>query len=96
MPGENLQKLNKEELAELRICVRKIYFADKGFTPERIREVFTDRECDKLIDSLLPSTVEKIREQGIESKFVSKKKFFLPTGIYGLNGKQITREDTGG
>ncbi len=96
MPGQNLQKLSKEELEQLRTCVRKIYFADSGFTAERMREVFDDRECDKLIDSLLPDTVEKLRAQGIKSGFISRKKFFLPAGIYGLNGKMITREDTGG
>lgn len=93
MPGQNLQKLNREELNELRMCVRKIYFEDEGFTADQLREYITDRECDKLIDSLLPSTVEKCREQGVARGFVNRKKFFLPTSIIGLNGKMITKED---
>jgi len=93
MPGQNLQKLNKEELNELRMSVRKIYFEDDGFTPDQMREYITDRECDKLIDSLLPETIEQCREQGIARGFISRKKFFLPTRILGLNGLMIMKED---
>ena len=92
MPGENLQKLSKEELDQLRMIVRRVYFKDQGMTDEQMRECVDDRECDKLIDSLLPSTVEKLREQGLARGFISKKKFFLPTGIVGMNGKMIHRE----
>ena len=91
MPGQNLHKLNKAELEELRACVRKIYFAD--FSPEQVKQLATDREVDKLIDSLLPSTVEKCREQGMARGFISKKRFFLPSKILTQNGKPIMRED---
>lgn len=95
MPGENLQKLSKEELDELRDIVRKVYFMDEGFTLEQMRELATDRECDKLIDSLLPETVEKCREIGVARGFISKKKFFLPSPIVTAMGKAFQREDPG-
>lgn len=94
MPGENLHKLSVEELEELRKIVRRVYFADQGMTEEQMAEHVDDREVDKLIDSLLPETVEKCREIGIARGFISKKKFFLPTGIVGINGKMIHREKT--
>ena len=93
MPGENLQKLNKSELAQLRGIVRKVYATEQGMSIEEAKVSWDDRECDKLIDSLLPSTVEKCREQGIAKGFIGKKKFFLPSKLIGLNGKNIMRED---
>jgi len=93
MPGENLQKLNKWELKELRRIVRKVYGEEQGLSPEAAAQAWDDRECDKLIDSLLPSTVEKIIERGIESRWVKAKKFFLPSKILAMNGKPILRED---
>lgn len=92
MPGENLHKLGKEQLEELRAIVRRVYFKDEGFTDEQMKEHVTDYEVDKLIDSLLPETVEKCRELGIAKGFIAAKKFFLPTGIVGINGKMIYRE----
>jgi len=95
VPGENLQKLTKPELQELRRIVRKVYGEEQGLSREAAAQAFDDRECDKLIDSLLPSTVEKIKQIGIESKWVKKKRFFLPSVIRALNGKAILREDRG-
>ena len=94
MPGENLQKLNKEELRELRQIVRKVYAEEQGASKEAIAYFWTDEECDKLIDSLLPDTVEKLKEMKESRGFLSKKKFFLPSKVVGLNGKAIMREDT--
>jgi len=91
MPGENLHKLNKRELKLLRAIVRRIYFQD--FTEEEKKILATNRECDRLIDSLLPETVEGLREAGERSDFASRKKFFLPSKIVGMNGKPILRED---
>lgn len=93
MPGENLQKLNKSELNQLRNSVRRIYAREEGCSIEAIKEFWTDRECDKLIDSLLPGTIEKVQEMGVARGFLSKKKFFLPSKIVGLNGAAIMRED---
>lgn len=93
MPGQNLQKLNKSELAELRGIVRKVYAEEQGATIEAVKHFWTDRECDKLIDSLLPDTVEKLKEMGESRGFLTEKKFFLPSKIVGLNGKKIMRED---
>ena len=78
---------------ELRRIVRRVYGEEQGMTPEVAAQAFTDRECDKLIDSLLPDTVEKLKERGIDSGFVKKKRFFLPSKIIGLNGKKIMRKD---
>lgn len=93
MPGENLQKLSKSELEQLRGIVRKVYAKEDGFTDQQIREIWTDRECDKLIDSLLPGTVEKLKEMGESRGFLSQKKFFLPGKIVNQNGSPILRED---
>lgn len=93
MPGENLQKLSKEELDQLRLIVRRVYFADQGMTEEQMKRYVSDRECDKLIDSLLPNTVEQLREQGLARNFISRKKFFMPSKIVGMNGRPIMRED---
>lgn len=93
MPGENLQKLNKSELAQLRGIVRKVYAQEQGMKIEEIAEVWTDRECDKLIDSLLPGTVEKLKEMGESRGFLSKKKFFLPGKILNQNGSPFLKED---
>ena len=93
MPGENLQKLNQSELAQLRGIVRKVYAQEQGMKIEEIKEVWTDRECDKLIDSLLPDTVEKLKEMGESRGFLSKKKFFLPSKIVAANGSPILKED---
>ena len=93
MPGENLQKLNKSELELLRKIVRRVYAVEEGFTVERAEAFFTDRECDKLIDSLLPGTVEKLREMGESRGFLNDKKFFLPTPLVGLNGGSLMKED---
>lgn len=94
MPGENLQKLSKSELQQLRDIVRRVYGREEGLTQAMVEELLTDYECDKLIDSLLPSTVETLKEMGESRGFLSKKKFFLPTKVVGLNGKPIMREDT--
>lgn len=93
MPGENLHKLTKAELQQLREIVRKVYAREQGFTVEQTRTFFHDYECDKLIDSLLPSTVEALKEMGESRGFLSDKKFFLPTQIVGLNGRRIMKED---
>ena len=95
MPGENLHKLKKHELEQLRGIVRKVYASEQGLTIEQVKEFYTDRECDSLIDSLLPSTVEKLKEMGEARGFLSTKKFFLPTKILAANGKTIMREDNG-
>ena len=94
MPGENLHKLTKAELQQLREIVRKVYAREQGFTVEQTRTFFHDYECDKLIDSLLPSTVEALKEMGESRGFLSDKKFFLPTKIMGLNGKRLMKEDS--
>jgi len=94
MPGENLHKLSKSELKQLRAIVRKVYGKEEGLTPNQVREFYTDRECDKLIDSLLPGTVEKLKEMGESRGFLSEKKFFMPSAIVGMNGKALIREDT--
>jgi hypothetical protein len=93
VPGENLQKLNKSELAQLRGIVRKVYCEEQGMSAEEAKVSWPDRECDKLIDSLLPDTVEKLKEMGESRGFLSHKKFFLPSKIVGLNGKRIMKED---
>lgn len=93
MPGENLHKLKKAELEQLRGIVRKVYGKEEGLTDAMVKEFLTDRECDKLIDSLLPATVEKLREMGESRGFLSKKKFFMPSKIVGVNGQAILRED---
>ena len=94
MPGENLHKLKREELRVLRDIVRKVYAEEQGMTRAQVDQFYTDRECDALIDSLLPSTVEKLREMGESRGFLNDKKFFLPTAIVGLNGKALDKEDT--
>ena len=91
MPGENLQKLSKEELGQLRTIVRQLYFKDEGFTDQQMKDHISDYECDKLIDSLLPNTVEKCREQGMARNFISRKKFFMPSKILAANGKPNSR-----
>ena len=93
MPGENLQKFSKSELQQLRDIVRRVYGREEGMTAEQTKVFFDDRECDKLIDSLLPSTVEKLKEMGAARGFISKKRFFLPSKILNKNGKAILRED---
>lgn len=93
MPGENLHKLSKSELDQLRGIVRKVYGREEGLTEAQCKAYFTDRECDKLIDSLLPDTVEKLKEMGEARGFLSKKRFFLPSKIVAQNGKPILRED---
>ena len=93
MPGENLQKLNKSELAQLRGIVLKVYALEQGMSIEEAKVSWDERECDKLIDSLLPETVEKLKEMGESRGFLANKKFFLPTKIVGLNGKRIMKED---
>jgi hypothetical protein len=93
MPGENLHKLSKSELQQLRDIVRKVYGREEGYTAEQTKQLFTDYECDRLIDSLLPSTVETLKEMGEARGFLSDKKFFLPTQILGRNGAPILRED---
>lgn len=93
MPGENLHKLTKAELNQLRDIVRRVYGREEGLTAEQCKAYFTDRECDKLIDSLLPSTVETLKEMGEARGFISKKRFFLPSKIIGQDGKPLMRED---
>ena len=92
MPGENLPKLSKEELRQLRAIVAKVYFKEQGVSEARMKQFVTSEECDKLIDSLLPETVEKLRERGINSGFIEKKKFFMPSKIVGVNGKPIMKD----
>ena len=91
MPGENLHKLSKSELDQLRNIVRKVYGENEGFTPEQAKQLYTDYECDKLIDSLLPETVEKLQRIGVESKWVESKVFLTPSGIVDVTGKPILR-----
>lgn len=93
MPGENLQKLSKSELETLRGIVRQVYGKEEGLTPEMVKQFLTDRECDKLIDSLLPATVEKLKEMGESRGFISKKRFFLPSKVLDQFGKPLMRED---
>jgi len=93
MPGENLHKLSRSELDELRGIVRKVYGKEQGLTDEMVKQFLTDYECDKLIDSLLPATVETLKEMGEARGFLTKKRFFLPSRIEGMNGKPIMRED---
>jgi len=93
MPGENLHKLSKSELNQLRDIVRKVYGREEGLTLKDVEAFFSDRECDKLIDSLLPATVETLKEMGEARGFLSKKRFFLPSKIVNKNGKPILRED---
>ena len=94
MPGENLHKFSKEELDIMRNIVRKVYGKEEGLTDAMVKQFLTDYECDKLIDSLLPSTVEKLKEMGEARGYLSSKKFFLPTKILAANGKTIMREDS--
>lgn len=91
MPGENLHKLTTAELRELRRIVRKVYGEQQGMTREQAEQAFDDRECDKLIDSLLPETVEELHKIGIQSKWVESKQFLKPSIIVGLNGDPILR-----
>jgi len=93
VPGENLQKLNKSELAQLRGIVRKVYAQEQGMSIEEAKVSWDDRECDKLIDSLLPATVERLKEMGESRGFLTSKKFFLPGKILDHNGKAIMKED---
>lgn len=93
MPGQNLQKLSKSELSQLRQIVRRVFGREEGLTEAQCKFAWTDRECDKLIDSLLPSTVERLHEMGEARGFLSKKKFFLPSKIVSMNGKELMRED---
>ena len=92
MPGENLHKFTKEELEEMRRVVRQVYFKDQGLTDEQMREYVTDYECDKLIDSLLPRTIDALREQGLARNFIAKKKFFMPTPIVNTKEQRLSRE----
>ena len=93
MPGENLHKQRKSELEQLRGIVRKVYGKEEGLTDEQVLVFLTDRECDKLIDSLLPATVDVLKTMGEARGFLSEKKFFLPSKIVAPNGKAILRED---
>jgi len=90
VPGENLQKLTKAELKELRLIVKRIYYSGAG--PRELAAI-TNRELDSLIDSFLPSTVEKCKEMGEAKGFISSKNFFLPSRIVNGSGKPIMRED---
>tara|TARA_B100002019_G_C20839379_1_gene389128 strand:+ start:340 stop:531 length:192 start_codon:yes stop_codon:yes gene_type:complete len=51
-------KLSKEDRNLLRIVVKQVHL--KHFP----KEFITDREADKLIASLLPHTLERIKEVG--------------------------------
>lgn len=93
MPGENLHKLSKSELQQLRDVVRRVYGREEGLTQAMVEQFLDDRECDKLIDSLLPGTVEKLKEMGESRGFLSQKKFFMPTKIVNQNGSPILKED---
>jgi hypothetical protein len=93
MPRENLHKLSKSELRQLRNIVRKVYAKEQGLNIEQVKHFYTDYECDKLIDSLLPGTVEKLKAMGESRGFLSEKKFFIPTKIEDINGKAILKED---
>ena len=94
MPGENLHKLSKSELKQLRDIVRRVYGREEGLSEEAVKQFLTDYECDKLIDSLLPRTVERLKQMGESRGFLREKKFFLPTRIVGMNGKQLHKEDS--
>lgn len=94
MPGENLQKLSGGELKQLRLIVRQVYAREAGLTEQQAKDSWTNRECDKLIDSLLPGTVEKLKEMGESRGFLSKKKFFLPSKILNQSGSPFQVEDT--
>lgn len=72
MPGQNLQKLSRRELRQLRRIVKRVYFKH---IPKRFHST---REFDKLIDSLLPATIEKLVEAGEAKEYLGRKKFFLP------------------
>ncbi len=93
MPGQNLHKLTKSELKQLRAIVYRIYGREQGLTEKDCQYVMTDRECDKIIESLLPETVERLHEMGESRGFLSAKKFFLPSTIVAINGAKIMRED---
>jgi hypothetical protein len=93
MPGENLHKLKKSELKQLRGIVRRVYGREEGLTEAMCKQFLTDRECDKLIDSLLPSTVNTLKEMGESRGFLAEKKFFMPSRIVNQNGSPILRED---
>ena len=93
MPGQNLQKLSKGELKQLREIVRCVFGREEGLTEKECKFAWPDRECDKLIDSLLPSTIETLHEMGEARGFLRKKRFFLPSKVIGINGKPLMRED---
>ena len=54
----NEHKLSKEDRNLLRIVVKQVHL--KHYP----KEFITDREADKLIASLLPHTLERIKEVG--------------------------------
>ena len=43
MPGENLHKLSKSELNQLRGIVRKVYGKEEGLTDEMVKQFLTSR-----------------------------------------------------
>ena len=73
MPGENLQKLNKEELEDMRNIVRWAYFVKQGWGEREMKAVVTERELDKLIDSLNPETIDELREMGLVRGIIKPK-----------------------
>ena len=61
-----LSTLKPEELGLLRGIVRKVNFAEvvKKFGPNH--PAVTDRECDRLIDSIGPEVVERMIRFGVD------------------------------
>lgn len=61
-----ISTLSPQELEVLRTVVKTVNF--KHYP----KDFCTDYEADKLIDSLAPSTVEKIMRVGVDSGIVNK------------------------
>ena len=61
-----LKTISKQELDMLRGIVRKVHFAEvvKKFGPNH--PAVTDRECDRLIESIGPEVVERMIKFGVD------------------------------
>jgi hypothetical protein len=68
-----LSQLSERDLIRLREVVKRVYMK---FYPV---EFFTDREADKMIESLAPSTVERLIKAHVDGT------------LYGADGKTIHR-----
>ena len=87
-----LSRLTRRELRELRAIVRRVYHQELyRENPAAHAELMSDRECDKIIESILPETVEALREKGVKSGFVERKKFFGKSKILDALGQPILR-----